>query len=214
MRPPRWTPAQLSYLRERAQFEPVYYPARALGMNESTARWYLKKWGIPIIPRQQKWSVQDEQYLQDMVTDMTVAEIAKALIRTEQAVRIKASRMGLHVNQSVRRMWTPEEDRFLYDATMHMSLREAGKHLGRSKTSVRSRCLVLGIRWTQGRRSYREVALDLGCHQSYIPRLAKKAGVRLRPTRGGGMNHVSDEQYNALCEAWFGPIVRRVAAAA
>lgn len=211
-RPPVWTQEQLAYLREHGKIEPVYYPAKKLGMTEGTARYYLKKWGIPIIPRRQTWDPEDERYLIDMVADLTVEEISKALVRTEAAVRCKAHKLGLSVNQTTRRTWTKFEDILLYRAAEHMSLREAGKRLGRSKMSVWARCQRLNIRWAQGRRTCREVAEDLGCHPSYIRRLAKKAGVELRATTGGGAMNITDEQYEALCAAWFGPVVVRMAA--
>lgn len=211
-RPPKWTAEQLAYLRERGQTDPVYYPAKELGMNESTARWYLRQWGIPIIPRRQNWDAEDEQYLIDMVSDLTVSEIAKALVRTEAAIRVKAHKLGLSVNQATRKNWTKFEDIFLYRAAEHMSLREAGKQLGRSKMSVWARCQRLGIRWAQGRRTCREVAEDLGCHPSYIRRLAEKAGIELKATRGGGAMNITDEQYEELCAAWFGPVVVRMVA--
>ena len=212
VRPPRWTLAQLAYLKEQAAHTPVYYVAKKIGMKEGTARWYLRKWGMRIIPRRQNWDPEDVQYLQDMVADMTVAEIAKALVRTNAAVRVKAHKLGLSVNQATRRTWTAFEDHFLYSSAEHMSLREAGKKLGRSKMSVWGRCQHLGIKWTQGRRSCKEVAADLGCHPSYVRRLAKKADVQLRATKGGGMMHINDTQYAALCDAWFGPVVTRMAA--
>jgi hypothetical protein len=211
-RPPRWTPEQLAYLKKHGAYLPVYYVAGDLGMNESTARWYLRKWGMRIIPRRQIWDLEDVQYLQDMVADMTVAEIAKALVRTEAAVRVKAHKLGLSVNQTTRRTWTDFEDHLLYSFAERMSLREAGKKLKRSKMSVWGRCQKLGIKWTQGRRSCREVAADLGCHPSYVRRLAIKAGIQLRATKGGGMMHINDEQYEALCAAWFGPVAVRMAA--
>jgi hypothetical protein len=211
-RPPAWTLEQLAYLREQGKTEPVYYPAKKLGMPEGTARYYLKKWGIPIIPRRQSWDPEDEQYLIDMVADLTVEEIAKALVRTEAAVRCKAHKLRLSVNQTTRRNWTKFEDLFLYRACEHMSLREAGKSLSRSKMSVWARCQRLGIRWAQGRRSCREVAEDLGCHPSYVQRLAKRAGIELRPTKGGGAMNISDKHYEALCDAWFGPRVTKLVA--
>lgn len=211
-RPPAWTPEQLAYLREQGKTDPVHYPAKKIGMNESTARYYLKKWGIPIIPRRQSWTKEDEQYLVDMVADLTVEEIAKSLVRSEAAVRCKAHKLGLSVNQATRKSWTKFEDIFLYRAAEHMSLREAGKRLGRSKMSVWARCQRLSIRWAQGRRTAREVAEDLGCHPSYVRRLAVKAGIELRATRGGGAMNISDEHYEALCNAWFGPRVTKLAA--
>jgi transposase len=199
-RPARWTPEQLAYLREHGAHTPVYYVAKEIGMLENTARWYLRKWGMQIIPRRQIWDPEDVQYLKDMVADMTVAEVAKALVRTEAAVRVKAHKLGLSVNQATRRPWTKFEDLFLYRSCEHMSIRKAGEHLNRSKMSVWARCQRLGIKsWVQGRRSCREVAEDLGCHPSYVRRLAKKAGIVLRATPGGGMMNITEDQYEALC---------------
>jgi len=211
-RPPRWTTDQLSYLREQAQDTPVYYVAKDLGMVENTARWYLRQWGMRILPRRQIWTEEDQQYLRDMVKDLTVAEIAKALVRTEAAVRVKAHKLGLSINQTTRRAWSSTEDHFLYSASDKMSLRVAGRRLKRSQMSVWSRCQRLGIRWAQGRRSARSVAEDLGCHPSYIRVLAMKAGIDLPPMRGGGALNISDEHYDALCELWFGPVIRKLAA--
>lgn len=212
-RPPKWTKEQIAWLCEQGKTEPVYYPAKKLGMNEATARYYLKSRGIPIIPRRQMWTKEDEQYLIDMVADMTVDEIAVALVRTEAAIRTKAHKLGLSVNQTTRKLWTKFEDLFLWRSSEHMSLREAGRRLGRSKMSVWARCQRLGIKsWVQGRRSCREVAEDLGCHPSYVRRLAKKAGIPLQATKGGGMMNITEDQYEALCAAWFGPVVVRMAA--
>jgi hypothetical protein len=146
---------------------------------------------------------------------MTLAELARALVRTEAAVRVKAHKMGLSVRSHApapapapdasRRPWSRDEDLFLYSATKSMSLREAGRRLGRTKASVHHRCRRLGIRWTQGRRSIREVALDLGCHPSYVRCLAAKIGVTLPAPKGGGMLHVKDEVYEKLCAAWLNP---------
>jgi len=205
-RPPKWSKEQLEQLKRDALLEPIYYVAKRLGMKENTARWYCKKFGIPIIPRRQNWSEEDTARLVDMVVDHTVAEIAKELVRSDAGVRVKAHKLGLSVNQATRRAWEPMEDNFLYGACERMSLAEAGNHLNRSRMSVWHRVSHLGISWVQGRRSFREIALDLGCHTSYIRRLAKKAGVHLFVPKGGGMANVSQEHYDILLACWFGPI--------
>lgn len=211
-RPPKWTKEQIAWLCEQGKIEPVYYPAKELGMNEATARYYLKSRGIPIIPRRQLWTQEDEALLRDLVGSHTIEEICKILVRPEAGVRCKAHKMGLSFPSTIRRPWTKFEDMFLYSAAEQMSLAEAGKALNRSKMSVWHRVSHLGIKWYQGRRSLTSVAEDLGCHPATVRKLCRKHGIQIRATRGGGMMNINDEHYQRILEVWFGPIAERWAA--
>jgi DNA-binding CsgD family transcriptional regulator len=207
-RPPSWSPEQLEYLREQAKTRPALDIAREMGMPIGTARWYIKKkWGMQIISHYKDWTAEEETRLRDLRVDHSLEQIAEKLGRTVDAVKTRIHKLGLRLPQSssTRREWTKHEDVFLYRAAERMSLREAGKALGRSVNSVYAHCRKIGIKWAQGRRTLREVALDLGCCHTYVRVLAKKHNIQLVATKGGGPMNISDEQYKALLDAWFGP---------
>jgi len=84
-RPPSWSPDQLTYLKEQCRTRSTHDVALEMGMNKATARYYLRKWGVPILTCRKKWTSEEDAKLRDLVVDHTTVELAALLECTEVA---------------------------------------------------------------------------------------------------------------------------------
>lgn len=89
------------------------------------------------------WTNEDVQFLRDNAETLPVSEIADELERSEDAIRVKAHRLGVSLGAGpIGRPWTDEERtqaRILRFRGFSWS--EIGKALGRSRHSVRGALL-------------------------------------------------------------------------
>jgi hypothetical protein len=98
-----------------------------------------------------RWSPEDDSRLSHALSLHTIDDVARALVRTPEAIRRRARKLGLDTNPPPLRRpragarWTPEDDEFL---CLHAALNPAllATLLGRSDHAVVARLRRTGLR--------------------------------------------------------------------
>lgn len=91
-----------------------------------------------------RWTQSEEDFIRNNL-HLSHAEVAEQLNRTEDAVKVRTSRLGIR-KQS--KLFTPEEDAFICEMASQKTIREIAECLGRSNGTISNRGLFLGIRFT------------------------------------------------------------------
>jgi len=78
------------------------------------------------------WSAEEEAFLKENYSRLSVRELSQILCRTPDAIKEKARKLGL---RKVR-WWTKEEERYLLENYSLRQLKEIARELGRTKSAV------------------------------------------------------------------------------
>lgn len=88
-----------------------------------------------------RWTPTEEEYIRDHWRSQSDAEMAKALGRSEGAVRTKRRQLRC----SPQKTWTPEDEEYLREAWGRVSIPGIAKHLDRTVDAVKVHVARLGL---------------------------------------------------------------------
>ena len=88
-----------------------------------------------------RWTPTEEQYIHDHWRSQSDAEMAKALGRSEGAVRTKRRQLRC----SPQKTWMPEDEEYLREAWGRVSIPGIAKHLDRTVNAVKVHVARLGL---------------------------------------------------------------------
>lgn len=88
-----------------------------------------------------RWTPTEEEYIRDHWRSQSDAEMAKALGRSEGAVRTKRRQLRC----SPQKTWTPEDEEYLREAWGRVSIPGIAKHLDRTVNAVKVHVARLGL---------------------------------------------------------------------
>jgi DNA-binding CsgD family transcriptional regulator len=196
-RPTSWTPEQYDYLKRVAFTRPYPLIAQDLGKNKDAVRYHLDRLGLPRKTLRRMWTSQEEARLKRLLDEgVSPQEIGFKMGRSEHAIRLKAHKLTLAIGESGK-PWTREEICKLYVWVDRMSFVEIARRLDRTYRSVTAKATKLGIRWSNGKRTLREIAEEVGVHSSSVRKRAARLGLQVGHP---GPHHyaVPDATYDAL----------------
>ena len=130
------------------------------------------------------WTDAELAYLDAHKSD-ALADIARALGRSEDSVRNKMLRLGYIERKRVARGWTDAEDNYLYAHYGTMGAEAIGKRLKRTAVSVKHRAAVLGLRAYDEFISLKLLAQIFGCDPSVIHRWIAQYGMPASHSKRG-----------------------------
>lgn len=110
--------------------------------------WYAvckvaEQYGLEI-PESNKWTDEEINILIELSDKYHYGEIAKMMNRTENAIYLKARKLGITLIQD-RRKWTPDEETMLKDLWGNKSIEVISKTLKRSVFSLKVKAVRLGL---------------------------------------------------------------------
>jgi DNA-binding CsgD family transcriptional regulator len=175
------------------------YPliAQDLGKNKDAVRYHLDRLGLPRKTLRRMWTSKEEARLKRLLDEgVSPQEIGFRMGRSEHAIRLKAHKLTLAIGESGK-PWTQAEICKLYVWVDRMSFVEIARRLDRTYRSVTGKAGKLGIRWSNGKRTLRQIAAEVGVHSSSVRKRATKLGLKVDHP---GPHHyaVSDATYDAL----------------
>jgi len=135
----KWDHVEEATLCFHSKHKPVGEVAKFLGRTSNAVKVKAKALGVSIkkdpILKPNSWTEEEIRYLGEKAGNETSKEIAKAIGRTSNAVKVKATRLGLSLEKSP---WTEEQTNLLYDLyEKGFSTRQMSEEIGRSIESVR-----------------------------------------------------------------------------
>lgn len=96
------------------------------------------------------WTPEADQFMRDHYNDLLVRDIAKSLLRTEDAVRARAGDLGIRAK--IAKRYSDADVEFIRAHYAAEGAAWVAKHLGRSPASVSVQAAKNGIRGKPGRR--------------------------------------------------------------
>lgn len=96
------------------------------------------------LPKSNAWSDDDVEKLIEYAEKYDFKKIAKKLDRTENAVYLKAKRLGISLIQT-RKVWTLEEEKYLKDNWGTVTIETLSSKMHRSIFSLKVRAVRLGL---------------------------------------------------------------------
>jgi len=116
-----------------------------------------------------KWSKSEENFLREKYSELSTAEIAKALNRTIPSIMKKARELKLR-KRPENWFWKEEERKFLKENWNKLSVEQLANKLGRTPRAIKSQAAYLGLerkkrRWNQEeinflKENYGKIPLD------------------------------------------------------
>jgi len=175
--------------------------AKQLDKTEASVRYWCQKMDLPIQTNsgRKTWSTEEELALRYHWGRTPLADLSRRLGRSENALRIKASKLGIAGEPIIEgKPWTDEEIAFLWSSCERLPQRVVALKLDRTVSAVQCKARDLGIFWRQGRRSVREVARELQVDPITIRRACSRLGLRVYQQKGSNWDHIEDESYAVL----------------
>lgn len=96
------------------------------------------------MPTSSNWTKEEIKKLEELSKDYHISEIAQIMGRTENAVFLKAKRLGITLIQD-RRSWTKEEETMLSDLWGTISIESLAKKMKRSVFSLKVKAVRMGL---------------------------------------------------------------------
>ena len=192
-----WTRQDEQFLKDNYDTMSIGILARRLGRTRSATINRINKLNLRKKPKELKnqsktWTKDDDKFLKNNYGKLINEEIAKRLGRTEKAIQLRVSKMGLRKNKS--RKWTKEEDEFLKSNYGKLINKEIAKKLGRTEKAIQLRANGMDIHdgsfgksWTKREEKFlkdnhedkivSEIATILGRTESSIVNKLYKMGL-------------------------------------
>lgn len=143
-----WTEAKKKKLVELAPTHTVDQIVKELGIGDQAVQRMAKKLGVDLMKPNngtgKPWTGEDETLLAELAHDHTSIEIANIMDRTDDAIRIRANKLGIKL-KNVRRQWTTEEENELASMWGRYSIDEIAEILGRTVSSISNRSFLLKL---------------------------------------------------------------------
>lgn len=116
--------------------------------NKFGCTWYAvckvaEKYGLPI-PTSNEWTPEEIETLKKLSNELHYSEIAKIMNKTENAIYLKARRLGITLIQD-RRKWTKEEEILLSDLWGTNSIETIAKTMKRTVFSLKVKAIRMGL---------------------------------------------------------------------
>lgn len=89
--------------------------------------------------QRRKYSAEEDNYIQQNVQTYGVAQVASTLQRTEEAIRMRAKRLGIKITDPTVGL-SPEQEQIVWENLTHKSYREIGDMIDKSAEAVRWHC--------------------------------------------------------------------------
>ena len=141
----KWTPEEDAEL-ERLYAEPSLQLkdiVDTVGRHRNQVIRRAKKLGL-VLASSVQWPEADDQLLIDHVGVKGILWCAKQLDRSEEAVRMRARRLGLKTADARSNIWTKEEDGYIVEKRQQgVGFQEIGEALGRTQEATRYRHKVI-----------------------------------------------------------------------
>ena len=132
----RLSPDEKQFILDNYESMTIHAMADALGLSWATVQARMRDMGLPCAIEDNGWSERDVMRLRDLAAEKkTVAEIADALDRTENAIRSKAKKTGILIYQPGRK-WRLEEIDYLRRNWGRVAVSTIAKNLDRDVSGV------------------------------------------------------------------------------
>ena len=92
----------------------------------------------------QTWSNEEVEMLKKLSEKYHISEIAKKMEKTENAIYLKAKRLGITLIQD-RRKWTKEEQEILEELWGYQSIESIAKRLKRTPMSLKEQAVRMNL---------------------------------------------------------------------
>lgn len=147
-----WTDEEVAYLKKEIKKKTIAQIAEELGRSVSSVGCKLSTEGISVrktrrylrtAPRPSDWSWEDVDYLKAHAGRKTSMEIGEAIGKTARAVKIKATRLGISLQQNA---WSDEElERLTEMVGQKLKWGVIGKKLKRTPEAVRAKASYIMV---------------------------------------------------------------------
>lgn len=192
-----WSKEEIAYLRKRYPTMDASKIAERLGRSIDSVILKAGKCGFKS-NKFRRWEEWENRYLRRHYNEKVVSSIARTLRRTVPSVYVHAKMLRLTSPPSAR--WTPEERKYMEAAYPNISIpiKEICEHLKRPKIVIYSYAQAKGLyrgsiykTWTDEelkyirknyrRKSFKDIAKDIGLPCSAIKYRANKYGLYRKP---------------------------------
>jgi len=144
-----WSEKEILQLRELAKTMTVDQIVRIMKKRSYSIRLQAKRYNIKLINNNsthstKNWTKEQIAQLEELLPDYTTIEIAEIMGKTEDAIYIKARKLGLKV-LGIRKRWTIEEEEELKSMWGNHSIEAIAKRLNRTSSAITNRAWVLKL---------------------------------------------------------------------
>ena len=144
-----WHEDEIVQLKELAQTMTVDQIVQIMKKPSYSIRLQAKRFNIELINNKtvhttKRWTKEQISQLEELLPNYTTIEIAEIMDKTEDAIYVKAKKLGLQV-LGVRKRWTIEEEEMLINMWGNYSIELMAKRLGRTSSAITNRAFVLKL---------------------------------------------------------------------
>jgi len=138
-----WTAKDDQFLIENWDVMSIYQMKKTLGCSWELVASKAEKLGFEV-PTNNDWSEEEKELLVMLADEYHYREIANMMNRSEQAIYLKARKMGVVLIQD-RRKWTLEEEQQLRDNWGKYSIESLAKKMKRTVFSIKVKAMRMQL---------------------------------------------------------------------
>ena len=138
-----FTDEQIQYILENWGKESPHSMKKRFGCTWYAVCKVAESHGLPI-PTSNAWTEEEVETLKKLALQFHYTEIAKMMHKTENAIYLKAKKLGIPLIQD-RRKWTLEEEAMLSDLWGTKSIESISRKMHRSVFSLKVKAVRMGL---------------------------------------------------------------------
>ena len=138
-----FTQEQIDYIINNWGVESAHSMKKKFGCSWYAVCNVAKEHGLEM-PDSNAWTEQDIKMLEELSSKYHYKEIAKIMSRSENAIYLKAKRLGIVLIQDGRK-WTKEEEQKLSDEWGNKSIETIAKNMKRTVFSLKVKAIRMGL---------------------------------------------------------------------
>ena len=138
-----FTEEQEKYIVDNWGIESPHSMKKKFGCSWNAVCRVAKDHGLEL-PTSNEWSEEQISLLKELAAEMDYQDIAKIMGKTDNAIRIKAKRLGIQVKINNRK-WTQEEEEMFKDSWGNVSIEYLSKKMDRSIYALKVKAIRMGL---------------------------------------------------------------------